>query len=40
MMFESEEDAYEMYNTYAGKVAFSVRRSDTKCRADKTIYLK
>jgi zinc finger SWIM domain-containing protein 3 len=36
MTFESEEDAYEMYNTYAGKVGFSVRRSDTKRRADKT----
>jgi zinc finger SWIM domain-containing protein 3 len=38
--FESEEDAYEMYNIYAGKVGFSVRRSNTKRRADKTIYSK
>ena len=25
MNFESEEEAFEMYNTYAGKVGFSVR---------------
>jgi len=30
MSFESEEKAYEMYNTYAGRVEFSVRRSKTK----------
>jgi zinc finger SWIM domain-containing protein 3 len=34
-MFESEEDAYEIYNTYAGKVWPGVRKSDTKSRADK-----
>ena len=30
MTFESEEKAYEMYNTYAGRVEFSIRRSKTK----------
>ena len=30
MSFESEKKAYEMYNTYAGRVEFSVRRSKTK----------
>lgn len=30
MTFESEEKAYEMYNTYAGQVGFSVRKSKTK----------
>lgn len=41
MSFESEHDAYEMYNTYAGKVGFSVRRSTTKYRSsDGTIYQK
>ena len=30
MNFESEEEAFEMYNTYAGKVGFSVRKSNTK----------
>jgi hypothetical protein len=29
MSFESEEEAYDMYNTYAGKVGFSIRKSDT-----------
>lgn len=29
MTFESEEKAYEMYNTYSGQVGFSVRRSKT-----------
>jgi hypothetical protein len=40
MSFESEKEAYEMYNTYAGKVGFSIRKSHTKNRADKTIYKK
>jgi len=38
MTFASETDAYEMYNTYAGTVGFSIRKSDIKCRGDKTIY--
>jgi hypothetical protein len=25
MAFESEENAYDMYNTYAGKVGFSIK---------------
>ncbi|WVZ77841.1 hypothetical protein U9M48_025656 [Paspalum notatum var. saurae] len=32
MSFESEDEAYEMYNTYAGKVGFSVRKSYQKRR--------
>jgi zinc finger SWIM domain-containing protein 3 len=38
MSFTSETDAYEMYNIYAGTVGFSIRKSDLKRRADKTIY--
>jgi zinc finger SWIM domain-containing protein 3 len=34
MSFESEKEAYEMYNTYAGKVGFSIRKSMKKCRVD------
>jgi zinc finger SWIM domain-containing protein 3 len=37
MAFDSEEKAYEMYNTYAGEVGFSIRKSHTKLREDKTI---
>jgi zinc finger SWIM domain-containing protein 3 len=40
MAFESKEKAYEMYNTYAGKVGFSVRKSSTKCRVDGSISQK
>ena len=40
MAFDSEEKAWEMYNTYAGKVGFSVRKSHSKLREDKTIYQK
>jgi hypothetical protein len=36
----SETDAYEMYNSYAGTVGFSIKKSDLKRRADKTIYSK
>jgi zinc finger SWIM domain-containing protein 3 len=36
--FAFENDAYEMYNTYAGTAGFSIRKSIIKCRADKTIY--
>ncbi|XP_044453000.1 uncharacterized protein [Triticum aestivum] len=38
--FESEKDAYDMYNTYAGKVGFSIRKNQTKHRHDGTIYQK
>ncbi|KAG2584952.1 hypothetical protein PVAP13_6KG365330 [Panicum virgatum] len=40
MSFESEEKAYEMYNTYAGKVGFSVRKSRTKRRLDGSLCTK
>jgi zinc finger SWIM domain-containing protein 3 len=30
MAFQSEEDAYEMYNTYAGNIGFIIRKSDIK----------
>ena len=40
MAFDSEEKAYEMYNTYAGKVRFSIRKNHTKLREDKTISQK
>ena len=37
--FESEKEAYEMYNTYAGKVEFSIRRSKTKhCRDNMSLF--
>jgi hypothetical protein len=38
--FESEEQAYEMYNTYAGKVGFSIRKSKTKHRRDGSLCQK
>ena len=40
MAFKSEDQAYEMYNTYAGKVGFSVRKSHTKRRVDGSISQK
>jgi hypothetical protein len=40
MCFDSEKNAYDMYNTYAGQVGFSIRKHDTKRRADKTVYSK
>jgi hypothetical protein len=41
MCFESEVDAYNMYNTFARKSGFSVRKSDTKYRpSDKSLYSK
>ena len=30
MSFQSEKKAFDMYNTYAGQVGFSVRKSRTK----------
>jgi hypothetical protein len=32
MTFLSEKKAYEMYNTYAGKVGFSIKKRKTKHR--------
>jgi zinc finger SWIM domain-containing protein 3 len=40
MTFQPEDKAYEMYNTYAGNVGFSIRNSYIKRRADKTICQK
>ena len=40
MAFDSEDNAYKMYNTYAGKIGFSIRKSTTKYQQDGTIYLK
>lgn len=40
MTFASEDEAYEMYNTYAGKVGFSIRKSYIKRRVDKTVSQK
>jgi hypothetical protein len=40
MNFQLDEKAYEMYNTYADKVEFSIRNSYIKRRADKTICQK
>jgi hypothetical protein len=37
MAFDSEDKAYEMYNSYAGKAGFSIRKSSTKHRTDNTI---
>jgi hypothetical protein len=39
MTFQSKYDAYDMYNTYAGNVEFSIRKSTTKYRSDK-VYLR
>jgi zinc finger SWIM domain-containing protein 3 len=38
--FDSEKEAYEMYNANAGMVGFSIRKSDTRRREDKTIFQK
>jgi zinc finger SWIM domain-containing protein 3 len=40
MTFQSEEKAYETYNTYAGKVGFSFRKSRTKHCQDGSICQK
>ena len=37
MAFQSAKKAFDMYNTYAGKVGFSIRKSDTKKREDGTV---
>lgn len=40
MAFDSEQKVYDMYNTYAGKIGFSIRKSQAKHRVDGTIYQK
>ena len=40
LAFDSEDSAYDMYNVYAAKVGFSVRKSHTKRRGDKSISQK
>ena len=40
MVFDSEDKAYKMYNTYAGNVGFSIRKGHSARREDKTIYQK
>lgn len=40
MAFDSKQKAYDMYNTYAGKIGFSIRKSQAKHRVDGTIYQK
>jgi hypothetical protein len=40
MAFESENSAYEMYNSYAGKIGFSIRKGTTKHRPDGSLYMK
>ncbi|XP_044363453.1 protein FAR1-RELATED SEQUENCE 5 [Triticum aestivum] len=40
LAFDSEDSAYDMYNAYAPKVGFSVRKSHTKRRGDKSISQK
>ena len=37
MTFQSEDKAYEMYDTYVDKDGFSIRKSYIKRRADKMI---
>ncbi|XP_015691964.2 UDP-glycosyltransferase 79-like [Oryza brachyantha] len=40
MIFESEDKAYNIYNLYAGKVGFSIRKSHSKLTRDGTVYQK
>jgi zinc finger SWIM domain-containing protein 3 len=40
MAFDSEEKAYDMYNTYAQHIGFSIRKSHTKRRGDRTLRQK
>jgi zinc finger SWIM domain-containing protein 3 len=35
MIFESEEKAYEMYNTYVGKKDFSIKKGHSKHGQDR-----
>lgn len=40
MSFDCEDQAYEMYNSYAGQVGFSVRKSRSKHRQDGSLCQK
>jgi hypothetical protein len=40
MAFRFEDNAYDMYNTYADKVEFNIKKSTTKYRSDKTLFKK
>ena len=40
MAFESGKKAFDMYNTYAVQVGFSIRKSHSKLRADGTLRKK
>jgi len=40
MSFEYKKKAFQMYNTYAGQVGFSVRKSRTKHRLDGSLSSK
>ena len=40
MIFQFEEHAYKMYNTYAGKFGFNIRKSKIKHRQDGSICQK
>jgi hypothetical protein len=39
MSFQSD-DAYDMYNSYVGKVGFSIRKSTTKYGWNKSLFKK
>ena len=40
MAFQSAKKAFDMYNTYAGQVGFSVRKGHSKLRGDGTLRQK
>jgi hypothetical protein len=40
MAFDSEDNAYDMYNNYAGAIGFSIRKSTTRHRPDGSLYQK
>jgi zinc finger SWIM domain-containing protein 3 len=40
MAFKLEANAYEMYNSYARKIDFSIRKSNARQRVDGSIYQK
>jgi zinc finger SWIM domain-containing protein 3 len=40
MTFESKEQAYEMYNNYAGKVGFSILERARQSTAKMVVYVR